>query len=64
MAATLDENLLKLSEILTVMEQGQLTLEESLNRFEEGVRLVRECRGMIDTAEKRIKVLEAQEDHV
>jgi len=64
MAATIDENLARLSDILAVMEQGQLTLEESLSHFEEGIRLVRECRGMIDTVEKRIKVLEAQEDHV
>lgn len=64
MAATIDENLSKLSDILTAMEQGQLSLEESLSRFEEGVRLVRECRSMIDTVEKRIKILEAQEDHV
>lgn len=64
MAATIDENLSRLSDILAVMEQGQLTLEESLSHFEEGVRLVRECRSMIDTVEKRIKVLEAQEDHV
>ena len=61
---TIDENLSKLSEILAQMEQGQLTLEESLSRFEEGIRLVKECRRMIDTAEKRIKVLEAQDENV
>ena len=61
---TIDENLSKLSEILAQMEQGQLTLEESLSRFEEGIRLVKECRRMIDTAENRIKVLEALDENV
>lgn len=61
---TIDENLARLTEIMAAMEQGNLTLEESLARYEEGVRLVKECQSMIDTVEKRIKVIEAQDDTI
>lgn len=59
---TIDEKLSKLSEILAAMEQGNLTLEESLEKFEEGIHLVKECTAMIDAVEKRIKILEANDE--
>lgn len=61
---TIDEALERLTQIMDSMEGDGLSLEESLAKFEEGIRLVKECQGMIDTAEKRIKVIEAQDDDV
>ena len=61
---TIDEALERLTQIMDSMEGDGMSLEESLAKFEEGIRLVKECQGMIDTAEKRIKVIEAQNEDV
>lgn len=39
------------------MEKGDLTLEEALTFFEEGVKLVKICSKMLDQAEGRIQIL-------
>ena len=39
------------------LEDGELSLEDSLKLFESGVKLTRECRERLDEAERRIEVL-------
>jgi exodeoxyribonuclease VII small subunit len=39
------------------MEHSNLPLEESILAYEEGTRLVKECRVVLDQAEKRIQTL-------
>ena len=39
------------------MEDGKLSLDESLTAFEEGISLVRFCNGKLDSAEQRVRVL-------
>ena len=52
-----EDALKKLEEIVKEMESGDLTLEESLKSFEEGVRLSRFCAKKLDEAERRIDIL-------
>ena len=52
-----EDALAKLEEIVRKMEQGELTLDESLASFEEGIRLSRLCAGKLDEAERRIEIL-------
>ncbi len=52
-----EEALGKLDEIVRKMESGDLTLEESLTAFEEGIRLSRFCARKLDEAERRVDVL-------
>lgn len=47
----------KLQETVKKLESGQLTLEDSLKNFEEGVRLVKNCQEYLDKAEKRVEIL-------
>ena len=47
----------KLETIVTKMESGDLTLEDSLKSFEEGVKLTRECQSQLEDAEGKIKKL-------
>ena len=47
----------KLEKLVEKMEDGDLTLEESLKIFEEGVKLTRECQQALADAEQRVKVL-------
>jgi len=52
-----EESLADLEEIVAKLESGDLPLEESLQLFEEGVRLSRTCRERVTQAERRIEVL-------
>lgn len=47
----------RLEAVVRELEGGQLGLEESLSRFEEGIRLVRKGESRLDEAERRIAQL-------
>lgn len=52
------ENALKkLEDIVERLEKGELSLEEALKFYEEGVRLADVCSKRLNDAEKRVKVL-------
>jgi len=51
-----------LEKIVETLEDGELSLEESLALFEEGIGLVRLCSRRLDEAEKRIDLLVADAD--
>jgi exodeoxyribonuclease VII small subunit len=46
-----------LEEIVQALESGDLPLEKSLELFEEGIRLSRQCQERLNQAERRIEVL-------
>lgn len=46
-----------LEEIVQALEGGDLPLEKSLELFEEGIRLSRQCQERLSQAERRIEVL-------
>lgn len=52
-----EKKLSRLEEIVTKMEGGDLTLEDSLKFFEEGVKLSRECNLQLAQAEQKVKLL-------
>ena len=54
---TFEVLLKRLEEIVGQLEGNQLDLEQSLEIFEEGVKLVRFCAGRLDAAERRIEML-------
>ena len=56
-----EDALKRLEEIVQRMESGDLTLENSLGLFEEGVRLTRVCSQRLDEAEKKIELLTKDE---
>ena len=39
------------------LESGELSLEQSLQQFEEGVRLTRVCQEQLSSAERRVEIL-------
>lgn len=47
----------KLEGIVRKMEEGNMSLEESLKAFEEGIKLSRFCADKLDEAERKVKVL-------
>jgi len=54
---TFEGSLKRLEEIVAQLEGNTLGLEQSLQIFEEGVKLVRLCTGRLDEAERRIEIL-------
>ena len=42
------------------MEKGDLSLDESLKKFEEGINLIRECQSVLHDAEQKVKILREQ----
>jgi len=57
-----EEVLQELEEIVNRLEQGDLPLEESLQLFEQGVRLSRSCHTKLDEAQKRLEILLKDEE--
>lgn len=56
-ARTFEASLEALERIVHELEQGDLPLEKSLELFEQGIRLSRECQERLSQAERRIEVL-------
>jgi exodeoxyribonuclease VII small subunit len=54
-----EEALQRLESLVDSLDGGELDLEESLRRFEAGVKLVRQCSDRLQAAELRIKQVEA-----
>ena len=52
-----ESSLEELERIVRELEQGELPLEHSLELFEQGVKLSRECQERLNQAERRIEVL-------
>lgn len=51
------EALNSLEEILKILEEGDLSLEEMLEKYEEGVALTNLCNKKLNQAKKKIKIL-------
>ena len=59
--ANFEENMNKLETIVADLEKGDLNLDDSVKKFEEGIRISKECNEMLEEAEKKITIL-LQED--
>ena len=58
-----NKGLLELENIISKMESGELSLEDSLKNFEEGVKIHRKCHTALIDAEQRIKILTEQDNY-
>ena len=56
-ADTFERNLAELEAIVQQMEDGSLTLDASLNVFETGVKLIKQCQKTLTTAEQKIQII-------
>lgn len=57
MAKGFEENIKELEETVEKLERGDVTLEEALGLFENGIKLSKTCRKILDNAEKKVSVL-------
>jgi len=58
---TFEQALAELEKIVRALEDGQTGLEESLERYEQGVGLLRRCYGQLRAAEQRILLLAGED---
>ncbi|MEC8075030.1 MAG: exodeoxyribonuclease VII small subunit [Pseudomonadota bacterium] len=54
---TFEEAMAELDELVSRMEDGELSLDDSLKAFERGVMLTRKCQEALSQAELRVKTL-------
>ena len=52
-----EENMEKLEGIVNELENGNLNLEDSISKFEEGIQLSKKCNKILEDAEKKITIL-------
>ena len=62
--ASLEKNLDKLEALVNTMEEGDLSLEESLKQFEQGIALTRKCQTALKQAEQKVSILMAEQEEL
>ncbi len=55
--SSFEKDLEGLEGIVTALEEGGLSLDDALKRFEEGIKLARKCEKALNDAEKKIEIL-------
>ena len=54
-----EKSITELETIVTQLEKGELSLDESLKQFEKGIALARKCEETLSKAEQKIEALSA-----
>jgi len=57
-----EDSMLRLEEIVSLLERGEAPLEQAMALFEEGAKLLRECTSQLDQAEQKVTMLTAGEN--
>ena len=52
-----EKNMSDLENIVTELEKGDLNLDESISKFEEGIKISKQCNNILEDAEKKITIL-------
>lgn len=55
-----EKSMEELEEVVVKLESGEVTLDESLQLFEAGIKLANNCQKKLDMAEKKVKILTAE----
>lgn len=57
MKKNFEEQIQELESIIKELEAGKLNLDESVEKFEEGMKISKECSKMLESAERKITIL-------
>ncbi len=57
MNKTFEENMENLEKIVEDLEKGDLNLDDSVTKFEEGIKISKECNKILEKAERKITIL-------
>lgn len=53
----LEKSMTEITQLIEKMEQGELTLDQSLGHFERGITLVKHCQKILVDAEQKVQIL-------
>ena len=59
---TIEEKMSRIDVIIQALEKEDTTLQDSMKYYKEGVKLLKECDGMLDKVEKDIEELTKEQD--
>ena len=59
---TFEDAMRRLEEIVEELESGDLSLDQTLKRFQDGIKLSRFCEKKLDETEKQVSLLLREED--
>jgi exodeoxyribonuclease VII small subunit len=57
-----EEAIKELTNIVSKIEQGQIPLQDSLEQYEKGMALIKQCRTILQKAEERIEKITKEQD--
>ena len=57
MKKSFEEQIQELEKIINELENGNLNLDDSVIKFEDGMKISKECNKMLENAEKKITIL-------
>ena len=63
-AVDFEQQLAALEDLVNSLESGELSLEESLKSFEQGIKVARACQAALKSAEQKVEVLMRQGDEL
>lgn len=52
-----EKSMQDLENIVTELEKGELNLDESVKKFEDGMKIAKQCNNILENAEKKITIL-------
>ena len=55
--SSFEKDIAKLEKIITKLEEGELSLGESLKEFEQGMNLLKNCQQVLSQAEQKVNIL-------
>ena len=64
MTKSFEEQIEDLEQIVNELEKGDLNLEDSVSKFEQGIKLSKQCNKTLEEAEKKITILVNQDGEV
>ena len=64
MEKNFEGNMETLEKIVAELESGKLNLDDSVKRFEEGIKISKECNEMLENAEKKITILIKKDEEI
>ena len=57
-----EESIKELTDIVGKIEQGEIPLQDSLEQYEKGMALIKQCRTILQEAEERIEKITKEQD--
>ena len=64
MSKSFEENMEELEKVVAELEKGDLNLDDSVSRFEQGIKISKECSKILEDAEKKITILVKKDDEM